>query len=123
MFKKLADKLFGKGPAAPPSDGFFLNVRCSQCDEQFNLFINKSYELMQNFETDGGVTYFLKKEIYGVGCKNRIYVNMTFDGSKKLVSKEIENGEFIEKNHNQNPEADKDGQKSASGNAPAGRIA
>jgi hypothetical protein len=96
MLKKLADKLFGKRMAAPSSNGFFLNVRCSECDEQFNLFINKSYELMQNFEKDGSVTYFLKKEVYGVGCKNRIFVNMTFDGSKRLVSREIENGEYIE---------------------------
>ena len=107
MFKKLAGKLFGKDTSEPSSDGFFLHVRCSECGEQFNLYINKSYELMQNFEKDGSVTYFLKKEVYGVGCKNRIYVNMTFDGSKRLVSREIENGEFIEKNHNQNPEADK----------------
>jgi hypothetical protein len=96
MLKKLAEKLFGRGPTVSSPDGFFLNVRCSECNEQFNLFINKSYELMQNFEKDGSVTYFLKKEIYGVGCKNRIHVSMTFDGSKKLVSKEIENGEFIE---------------------------
>ncbi len=96
MFKKLAEKLFGKGAAEPSSDGFFLNVRCSECGEQFNLFINKSYELMQNFETDGSVNYRLKKEVYGVGCKNRIYVNMNFDGSKNLISREIENGEYIE---------------------------
>ncbi len=96
MFKKLAETLFGKGTSEPSSDGFFLNVRCSECGEQFNLFINKSHELMQNFDTDGRVTYTLKKEVYGVGCKNRIYVNMKFDGSKKLVSKEIENGEYIE---------------------------
>lgn len=96
MFKKLAGKLFGKGASQPSSDGFFLNVRCNECGEQFRLFINKSYELMQNFETDGSVTYALKKEIYGVGCKNRIHVNMTFDGSKKLVSRDIENGEYIE---------------------------
>ena len=51
---------------------------------------------MQNFGTDGGVTYALKKEVYGVGCANRIHVNMKFDGSKKLVSREIENGEYIE---------------------------
>ena len=95
MFKKLADKLFGKRPAETSTDGFFLNVRCSECGEQFHLFINKSYELMQNFETDS-VTYTLKKEVYGVGCKNRIFVNMKFDGSKKLVSREIENGEYIE---------------------------
>lgn len=95
MFKKLAEKLFGKGTSEPSTDGFFLNVRCSECGEQFNLFINKSYELMQNFETDGGVNYTLKKEIYGVGCKNRIYVSMKFDGGKKLLSREIKNGEYV----------------------------
>ena len=96
MLKKLADKLFGKSTPPSAPDGFFLKVRCSECDEQFNLFINKSYELMQNFEKDGGVTYFLKKEIFGVGCRNRIYVNMKFDAGKRLVSREIENGEYIE---------------------------
>ena len=96
MFKKLAAKIFKKDPSSHPSNGFFLNVRCNECGEQFRLFINKSYELMQNFETDGSVTYALKKEIYGVGCKNRIHVNMMFDGSKKLVSRDIENGEYIE---------------------------
>ena len=96
MFKKLTGKLFGKGTAKPLSDGFFLKVRCSECAEEFKLFINKSYELMQNFEENGSVTYVLKKEIYGVGCRNRIRVNMAFDGGKNLVSREIENGEFIE---------------------------
>ena len=75
MFKKLAGKLFGKGTSEPSTDGFHLNVRCSECS----------------------VTYALKKEVYGVGCKNRIYVNMKFDGGKKLISREIENGEYIEK--------------------------
>jgi hypothetical protein len=96
MLKKWAEKLFGKGTSGPSTDGFFLNVRCSQCGEQFNLFINKSYELMQNFATDGSVNYILKKEVYGVGCKNRIQVTMQFDGGKKLLSSKIENGEFIE---------------------------
>ena len=96
MFKKLAETLFGKGKSEPSSDGFFLNVRCTECGEQFNLFINKSHELMQNFETDGSVNYTLNKEVYGVGCKNRIYVNMKFDSGKKLLSREIKNGEYIE---------------------------
>jgi hypothetical protein len=96
MFKKFAEKLFGKNSARPSPDGFFLNVRCSECSEEFRLYINKSYELMQNFETDGSVTYALKKEVFGVGCKNRIQVNMKFDSGKKLVSREIKNGEFIE---------------------------
>ncbi|MEJ2164044.1 MAG: hypothetical protein P8X90_00850 [Desulfobacterales bacterium] len=99
MFKKLTEKLFGKNAARSSADGFFLNVRCSECSEEFRLFINKSYELMQNFEANGSVTYALKKEIFGVGCKNRIHVNMKFDQRKELVSKEIKNGEFIEDAH------------------------
>ena len=95
MFKKLAS-LFGSKASKPASDGFFLDVRCNQCGEQFHLYINKSWELMQNFEPDGSVTYFLKKEIFGVGCKNRMQVHMKFDTHKKLVSKQIENGQFVE---------------------------
>ena len=86
----------GKDKSEPSQDGFFLNVRCTECGERFRLFINKSYELMQNFEADGRVTYALKKMVYGVGCSNRIHVNMMFDSQKNLVSKEIENGEYIE---------------------------
>jgi len=96
MFKKLADKIFRKDSSKSSSDGFFLNVRCNECGEQFNLFIHKSWELMQNFEKNGGVTYTLQKEIFGVGCKNRIRVNMHFDSGKNLKSRQIENGEFIE---------------------------
>ena len=96
MFKKLGEKLFGRGHPESTPDGFFLNVRCSECGEQFKLFINKSYELMQNFAADGSVHYTLKKEVYGVGCQNRIHVTMRFDGSKTLLSREIENGEYIE---------------------------
>jgi hypothetical protein len=51
---------------------------------------------MQNFEENGSVTYALKKEIFGVGCKNRIHVSMKFDSGKNLTSRQIENGEFIE---------------------------
>ena len=96
MLKKLAGMLFGKDKSEPERDGFFLQVRCSECGERFSLFINKSYELMQNFEADGRVTYTLKKMVYGVGCSNRIHVSMRFDGQKNLVSKDIENGEYIE---------------------------
>ena len=96
MLKKLVQKLIGRDTSKPVSDGFFLNVRCSECGELFNLYINKSHELMQNFEKNGTVTYVLKKEIYGIGCRNRIYVNMKFDAEKSPVSKEIENGKFVE---------------------------
>ena len=95
--KKFVKKLITKNDSGQKTDGFFLNVRCGECGEEFNLFINKSWELSQNFETERAVSYFLRKEIIGFGCKNRIHVKMDFDGAKNLLSKEIENGEFIEK--------------------------
>lgn len=51
---------------------------------------------MQNFEENGSVTYSLQKDIIGVGCNNRIHVNMQFDNGRNLQSRQIENGEFIE---------------------------
>lgn len=95
MLKKLAAKIFGQKTTKSSSDGFFLNVRCSECEEEFHLFINKSWDLMQNFEKNGSVTYSLKKEIFGVGCRNRILVTMEFDSGKNLTTRQIENGEFI----------------------------
>ena len=50
MLKGLTKKLFGRGPPAQSSEGFFLNVRCSACGEVFNLFTNKSTDLAQNFD-------------------------------------------------------------------------
>ena len=96
MFKKIAKKILGKNISKSSSDGFFLDVRCNKCHEQFHLFINKSWELMQNFEENGSVTYALQKNIIGVGCSNKIHVNMQFDSGKNLKSKQIENGKFIE---------------------------
>jgi hypothetical protein len=96
MLKGLRKRLFGAGPFAHSSRGFFLNVRCKACGEVFNLFIDKSTDLAQNFDERGSVTYFLNKEIIGSRCRNLIYVKMEFNEHKNLVSREIENGEFIE---------------------------
>ena len=96
MFKKLAGKIFGKEKSHSSSDGFFLDVCCSECNDKFHLFIHKSWELSQNFEEDGRVTYLLKKKIYGVGCPNQIQVDMKFDSNKNLISRHIENGVFLE---------------------------
>jgi hypothetical protein len=96
MLKRLAKKLFSADSSAKSQDGFFLDVRCAGCGEVFHLFINKSTDLFQNFGEQGKVTYSLKKEIMGSRCKNLIQVKMEFDGAKRLVSRAIENGEFIE---------------------------
>ncbi|MBW1697075.1 MAG: hypothetical protein JRH18_06745 [Deltaproteobacteria bacterium] len=96
MLKKLAKKLFSGGLSIPSQNGFFLKVRCSSCGEMFNLYINKSTDLLQEFDDEGNTSYTLNKEIIGSRCRNLIHVKMAFDGSKKLLSREIANGEFLE---------------------------
>ena len=96
MLKQFLKKMFGGGIAGASSDGFFLNVRCSQCGEEFHLFVNKIADLAQDFSEDGKLTYFLNKEIIGSNCRNLIRVYMKFEGAKKLVSRKIENGEFLD---------------------------
>ncbi len=95
MLKGLVKRLFGGGSHVQSPEGFFLNARCTACGEVFNLFINKSTDLLQNFEDQGTAGYSLKKEIIGGGCQNRIIVNMEFDRSKKVVSEKIEHVSFI----------------------------
>jgi hypothetical protein len=95
MLKRIVKKLLGEGSSEQSPEGFFLNVRCGECGEEFNLFINKSTDLVQNFNERGSVTYSLNKEIIGGNCRNLIHVKMEFDGGKNLVSKHIESGEFI----------------------------
>ena len=96
MLKSILKKIIGGGSAGVSSDGFFLDVRCSQCGEAFHLFINKATDLAQDFGEDGELTYFLNKEIIGSNCRKLIRVRMKFDGAKKLISRKIENGEFTD---------------------------
>ena len=96
MLKKIFKTLFGGGPSSKGADGFFLQVRCDRCSEAFRLFINKSTDLSQDFDENENVYYKLKKEIIGASCRNLIHVEMIFDSSKNLVSKQIENGSYID---------------------------
>jgi len=96
MLRKIVKALFGGGPSSPGADGFFLHVRCDRCAEEFHLFINKATDLAQEFDENETLYYRLNKEIIGANCRNLIHVKMTFDGSKNLVSQQIEHGSFID---------------------------
>jgi hypothetical protein len=97
MLKNIIRKLIPSSSASnTASDGFFLHVRCDACGETFRLFVYKSYDLFPRYHPDGSVSYTLKKDIIGAACKNRIHVTMQFDGSKKLLFREIRNGLFLD---------------------------
>ncbi len=95
MLKKLK-QFFTSSGSSSSGNGFFLKARCGKCEEEFNLYIDKTASLAQNYDESSKGGYFLNKEIIGARCPNRMQVRMDFDNNRKLRSRTIENGEFIE---------------------------
>ena len=62
----------------------------------FKKLADKIFRKDSHKASSDGFFLNLQKEIFGVGCKNRIRVKMQFDSGKNLKSRQIENGEFIE---------------------------
>ena len=95
MLKKIMDFFFSSTPATS-KHGFFLQVRCGKCDEEFNLFIDLNTGLAQKFDSRDRISYFLNKEIVGSHCPNRMQVRMDFNQKRKLLSRSIDGGEFLD---------------------------
>ena len=76
------------------SEAIFIYSQCDACHEKFRNRIDKSYDLMMNYE-DTGPAYRARKELIGSRCRNRVILNLEFDPQKRLLAKSAENGTFI----------------------------
>lgn len=75
-----------------------ITVRCNRCGEIIRTRVNLNNDLSQSYdEGEGKTSYFVHKTLMGdQGCFQRVEVELTFDGQKKLASREISGGEFVE---------------------------
>jgi hypothetical protein len=90
-------KLFSGGAKVlkdETSDALFIYSRCERCQEKFRNRIDKNYDLLQNY-TDTGPAYTAHKEIIGGYCRNKVIIDLEFDGNRRLTEKSIQNGRFI----------------------------
>jgi hypothetical protein len=56
-------------------------------------------DLSQQYDEDGGKTsYYTRKVVMGSGslCFQQIEVGLTFDENRKLISRQIQGGEFVD---------------------------
>ena len=92
FFKKLA-AVFGAPPRARVLE---LYIRCGQCKTSFKVRVDLVRDIIPTFE-DSGAAFELRKEAMDNKCFRMIHLNLTFDNHKNELSREIDGGEYMEK--------------------------
>lgn len=94
ILKKIG-KFFSASPDKTPI--YWLFVQCNHCGEKIKTRVNLYNDLSIRYgEKNKKDSYFCRKVIIGADrCYRPIEVEMTFDGSKKLVDRQITGGQFI----------------------------
>lgn len=73
----------------------WIYVRCKNCGEKIKSRIDLRRDLTPHYG-EGEGSYFLRKVLIGSGrCFQPIEVRMTFDASRKVISREIAGGQFL----------------------------
>lgn len=95
LFKKLASLFTPEG--ARETYAYWLYVQCDRCGEKIRSRVDLRNDLSVHYgETDRDTIYFCRKTLMGSGrCFQQIEVELTFDGRRQLVERQIRGGRFI----------------------------
>lgn len=91
-------KNFFAQPSSQEDNFIRIAVRCRRCGEEINVGLRKTSDFSRVYESDeapSGSSFMIRKEILGSKCNNLIYLTIFFDESFRIISKEIEGGEFL----------------------------
>lgn len=99
FFKKLSG-LFSGASSKPDGDAYWIAARCNRCGEIIRARVSLSNDLSAEYG-DQGVTYICRKQLMGEGtgerrCFQRIEVELVFDERRKLASREIRGGQWVD---------------------------
>lgn len=88
----------GGGSKQGRDDGLYLYVRCDRCGDVVRIRVNMANELQQEFaETDGVSGYSLRKGVVDTRCFRPMQVVMTFDSARRELHREIDGGQFVDR--------------------------
>jgi len=95
FLKKIASALSPKG--AGEGEALWVYVRCDKCGEAIKTRLDLSHDLTPNYSAEGRVTdYVVRKVLIGSQrCFEPIEVKLTFDPQRRVISREIDGGQFI----------------------------
>jgi hypothetical protein len=93
FFKKITGFFSSKSGA--PID--WVVVKCNRCGEVIRTRVNLYNDLSIEYDENGKAMHFCRKVLIGEGrCFQRIEVELTYDANRRLVSREITGGQFVE---------------------------
>lgn len=102
-------KIFGGGRDGRQGDAMYLYVKPKACDEILEVRIDMRNNLSLADDGDG---YFMRKLARGVRCPFETEIIMHFDRDRRIINREINNGEFVTAEEYQQYRAQKSGQAS-----------
>jgi hypothetical protein len=98
FFKKLSEFFSSSGTQKAPDYAMYITVKCKRCGETIRARIDLRNDLTINYDSEGPVlTYFCRKVLIGEQrCYQPVEIELTFDGKKKIIQRQISGGEFID---------------------------
>jgi hypothetical protein len=95
---KFLKKLFSGLSGGASEDTFSFYLECAKCGEKIEVRINRRADLASEYRDMGesGPAYILRKEVLGNNCPNIIEVSMEFDRGRKVTSRDVRGGKFVE---------------------------
>jgi hypothetical protein len=85
----------GSSGSGESSAGFFFYVRCPS-GHPIRVWVNRSSDLVQDFEGDTIGGYMLTKHIVCPRCYKKTRAEIRYDRGFRETSREIDNGRFID---------------------------
>jgi hypothetical protein len=91
LLKRLRGLVGGEGRPSD-SDGIYFYVRCGRCGQKLKVRADRRFDLTRDLDEGG---YVLHKEMMDGTCFSLMYATVRFDENKRIISQEVEGGEFI----------------------------
>lgn len=105
IFGRRSSREGGERPSGqrPPQsvvepDAVWLYVKCSKCGEVIPLRFRRGEEIQEDIDgecSSPGAVSFIRKEVIGSRCFNRMSLFAEFDSSYRLVGNEVVGGELV----------------------------
>ena len=91
LLKRLRGLVGGEGRPRDP-DGIYFYVRCGRCEQKLKVRADRRFDLVRDLDEGG---YVLHKEMMDGTCFSLMYATVRFDEDKRIISQDVEGGEFI----------------------------
>ncbi|MBS3810736.1 MAG: hypothetical protein KGY44_02600 [Halanaerobiales bacterium] len=83
----------------PSSNNKIVNIylQDEKCGNKMKVVLRKGYDIQRVYKENIKAKYQISKVIVCDKCYNNIMIDIKFDKNYNIISKNIENGEFISK--------------------------